>query len=265
MTGKRKILAGLLAALCAGTLTAEEIFRIAKPEDFKQATGISQENNILIVNGSKTLFSVQRLELDPAKKYRLSGEFRLRSGSPVKVRLGYAALDAKNGIITPAQVNIVPDTETEITAPVRRGNSVITVKDASRWRTEPAIFYAAFNTRDDFSDLPNRSALKIAPDGIARKGDLWEIKLAQPLKMNMPEGAKVRQHSGGATYIWNTGVATAGEQWMTRTGLLTGIVRTGNPPRKLWPGTKSVRVILSLSGKSDSVIEIRNIRVEELK
>ncbi|MBO4631901.1 MAG: hypothetical protein J5858_08270 [Lentisphaeria bacterium] len=263
--GNSQTVIAALAAVCMGSLSAVEIFRIDKPEDFTKPTEVTQENDILVVKGKASLYSAEALKLDPAKKYKLSGEFRLRSGTPVQVRLGYLPLDRKNRGIYPLYVNTVPDTETEIAASVRRGGKVISVKDASKWKNTNALCYVAFNAKDDFSDLPNRSVIPIAKNGIRQTADGWEITLKQPLKMNMEEGTKVRQHIDGATCIWNTGVATLNDRWVVRTGLLSGIVKVGTSANKLWPGTGSVRIhIRLLGGKTDSVVEIRNVKVEEI-
>ena len=253
------------AAVCLGGVSAGEFFRIEKIEDFKNPIGITQENNIFIVRGPARFFSVQKLKLDPSKKYKLSGEFRHQSGPQVQVRLGYAAVDSKNRIISSRYVNPVKDTETEIAASARRGNTVISVKDASKWRTNPAIFHIVFNILDDFSDLPNFSAIPIEKDGIRQRCDVWEVTLKQPLKLNIPEGTKVRQHANGPSYIWNTGVATLQKQWITQSGILSGIAKISTPIRKLWPGTESVRLIIFIFGKKDSVTEIRNVKVEEVE
>lgn len=263
--GCSKTVMAVLAAICMLTLSAEEIFRIGKPEDFSNPAGITRESDILVVKGAASLYSAETLKLDPTKKYKLSGEFRLRSGTPVQVRLGYLPLGQKNRGIYPLYVNVVPDTETEIAASARRGGKTITVKDASKWKNTNASCFIAFNAKDDYSDLPNHSVIKIEKNGIRQNGEVWEITLAQPLKLNMAEGTKVRQHIDGATCIWNTGVATLNDRWTVRSGLLSGILKTGVSANQLWPGTRAVRVhIRLLGGKDDSLVEIRNVKVEEL-
>lgn len=256
----------VLAVITMGNLSAEEIFRISKPEDFTKPAGISQKKDILEVKGAASLYSAETLKLDPAKKYKLSGEFRLQSGAPVQVRLGYIPLGQRNRGIYPLYVNAVPNTETEITVPVQRGNKSITVKDASKWKNSNALCYVAFNVKDDYSDLPNYSVIPIEKNGIRQSGDVWEITLKQPMKTNNQEGTKVRQHIDGSTCIWNTGIATLNDRWAVRTGLLSGMVKNGVSSNKLWPGTRAVRVhIRLLGGKADSVTEIRNVKVEEVE
>ena len=259
---------GMIAALavsCFGILNANEIIKIEKTGDLSKSSKVSQLGDLLIVKGSADLFSAKTIKLDPNKKYKLSGDFRLQSGGPVQIFLGYVAQDSNGKTIFPLYVNPVSGSATEIAATVRRGSKVITVKDASKWNKKFAACYIAFHAKDDFSDLPNRSVIQIEKNGIKQNGNVWEITLKQPLKMNMMEGTKVRQHINGATYIWNTGFATLKNQWITRRGVLTGVAKTGNPPNKLWPGTKYVKLIIRVNGKSDSVTEIRGVKVEEVK
>ena len=254
----------LSAALCIGTLSAAEIFKVAAPADFEKTKKITQESELLLVNGSGDFFTAKDFKLDPAKKYKLSGQFRLRSGSPVQVWLGYAPLNSKKKVLFPIYVNPVANTGTEVVAAARRGTKLMKVKDASKWKQRSC--YVAFNVKDDFSDLPNFSVLAIAKDGVKQNGDVWEITLAQPLKKNIAEGTKVREHINGATFIWNAGTAKVQNKWINRAGVLNGQVMPGKPVvgHKLWPGTQSVRIIIRVTGKADSVTELRNIKIEEL-
>ena len=116
------------------------------------------------------------------------------------------------------------------------------------------------------SGIYKGSMLAIAKDGVKQNGDVWEITLAQPLKKNIAEGTKVREHINGATFIWNAGAAKVQNKWINRAGVLNGQVMPGKPVvgHKLWPGTQSVRIIIRVTGKADSVTELRNIKIEEL-
>ncbi len=260
-----------LAVLSIGALHAEEFFRVEKPEDFrcyqkgKKADYISQQDEILMVKGSAQMFTVRKLRFDPQKKYRLSGQFKLQSGSPVQVWFGYEPLDSQDRTIFPMYVKPVKSTETELSGLAGKGDKVIQVKDAAKWNAAISYGYIAFNVKEDYSDLPNFQAMGIAKNGIRKNGNIWEITLKQPLKRNFPEGTKVRQHVDGATYIWNARSAKLKNQWTAMSGVLSGITQTNNPANKLWPGTKAVRLVIEINGKADSVTEIRNIKVEELR
>ena len=139
----------LSAVLCMGTLSAAEIFKVATPADFGKKAKITQEEDVLVVNGSGDFFTVKDFKLDPAKKYKLSGQFRLRSGSPVQVWLGYAPLNNKKQTLFPIYVNPVANTGTEVVAAARRGTKLLKVKDASKWKQRSC--YVAFNVKIIFS------------------------------------------------------------------------------------------------------------------
>jgi len=147
---------GMIAALAVfgfGMLNANEIIKIEKSGDLSKSSKVSRQGNLLIVKGSADLFSAKTIKLDPNKKYRLTGDFRLQSGSPVQVFLGYVAQDSNGKTIFPLYVNPVSGSTTEIAATVRRGSKVITVKDASAWNKKFSACYIAFNVKDDFSDF----------------------------------------------------------------------------------------------------------------
>ncbi|MBO7146378.1 MAG: hypothetical protein J6W81_01360 [Lentisphaeria bacterium] len=255
----------ILAVFSLGLLNAEEFFKITKPEDFRKPAGIVQENDILIIKGKKELLSNQKLVLDPAKKYRLSGQFRLQSGSPVRVWMGYNALDSKGRTIYPIYVLARSGTETELAEDVKPGDKVIKIKDGSKWNANSPYTLIAFNAKDDFSDLPNRAVDRIVKDGVKQNGGVWEITLKSPTKQKFAAGTKVRQHADGATHIWNAGHVDLKNQWVTARGILQGSVKVGNPRHKLWPGTKNVRLLIQVNGKPDSVTELRGIKIEEIQ
>ena len=243
------------------------VFRLEKPADLNNAKALSLNNGVLKASGRGKFMSVKDFVLDPAKKYRLSGEFRQASGSPVRVYFGYAPLNEKGRIIYPIYVKNIPGTETELAADAKRGDKAVKVRNAAKWNGKIGYGYIAFNVKDDFSDLPNGSVIPIVKDGIKAEGEVWEIQLKEPIRQKIPAGTKVRQHSSGGTHIWNGGAANLKDQWtaLRSSHLLNGKVKSGAPVDKLWPGTKSVKLVIELDGKADSVTEIRNVKVEEVK
>ena len=262
-----KITVGLVAAACVCTASAEEVASIKVPADLNLAKRIAAEGESLVFKGNGTLQSVKFLTLDPAKKYKISGEFRAKEGTPpVRIFLGLAPYDAQKKQILPKYVNTVAKTATEVAADAKKGSKVITVKNASAWNNKTPYGHIALNVRDDFSDLPNVNLIPMVKGSIKANGDVWEIGLKAPLKADIPAGTKVRQQTDSGTYIYCTGVAIAKDQWMTRSGTISGMAENVSTASKFWPGTKMVKIlILFTSGKPDSVTEFKNIKIEEVK
>lgn len=271
-----KLSAGLFAAACVCQLAAAEVITINEPADvvttqLKQPTKtVAKTDDGMAVKGQYfVLFSAKTLTPDPAKKYKISGEFRLKEGVETGLAyLGFAPFDADGKLISPASVNTIPKTETVVAKAAAAGDTVIYVKDASKWKANDAHGHIAFDAKEDFSDLPNRNYAGIQQDGIAQEGDLWKITLKAPLKNDVAEGTSVRQHRSGSSYIY---VATSKkvnpEDWVTLSGTISGAVSEhGLYGGKLWHGTATVRaLVMMLEGKKGNVIEVRNIRVEEVE
>ena len=263
-----KITVGLMAAACICAVNAEEVASIKVPADLNQPKRIAVEGDTMSFKGNGLLLSVKSLALDPAKKYKISGEFRAKEGTPpVRVYLGLAPYDAKKKPILPRYINTVVKSATEVAADAQKGSTVITVKDASAWNNKTPYGYITLNAQDDFSDLPNVNQIPMVKGSIKANGDVWEIGLKAPLKADISAGTKVRQQLDSGTYIYCTGSAfTKDDQWMTRSGIITGIAKNVRADKKLWPGTTTVKIIILFNGgKPDSVTEFKDIKIEEVK
>ena len=74
-----KLSAGLLAAACVFSLAAAEVISINEPADFTTPKRVIKGEDSLTVKGQNfTLISSKNLNLDPAKKYKISADFRLK-------------------------------------------------------------------------------------------------------------------------------------------------------------------------------------------
>lgn len=271
-----KLSAGLLAAACVCQLAAAEVLTINEPADvvntqLKQPTKtvVKTDDGMSVKGQYFVLFSAKTLTMDPAKKYKISGEFRLKEGVETGLAyLGFAPFDADGKLISPVSVNIVPKTYTVVAKAAAAGDSVIYVKDASKWKTNDAHYHVVFDAKEDLSDLPNRNYASIVKDGIKQDGDVWAITLKAPLKDAIAEGTSVRQHRSGSSYIYvKTSKDVNPENWTSVSGTISGAVSEhGLYGGKLWHGTATVRaLVMMLNGKKGNVIEVRNIKVEELE
>jgi len=262
-----KLTAGLFAAACVCSLAAAEL-SISEPADFTQPRRASKSDDGIIVKGAGfQLFSAKTLTLDPAKKYKVSGEFRLKEGEESgAVYLGLVPLNAEGKQITSGSVNVVPKSDTVVAKAAAAGDTVVYVEDASKWNKETPYAYIAFNTKPDYSDLPNSDTIKIPKGEIAQEGELWKVTLKTPLTKDIPAGTGVRQQRAGAAYIYSGYKRNMPQEWTTLSGVISGsVAKSGIPTKQLWPATASVRVVvMMLDGKKGNVIEFRNVTVEEV-
>ena len=264
-----KLSAGLFAASCVCSLAAAEILNINAPADFMTPKQVAVSEDGIIVKGpSFNLFSAKMLKLDPAKKYKISGDFRLKEGEKVDyVYLGFVPFDAQGKKISSGSVNVTPNSDTILVKAAVAGDTVVYVKDASTWDNKTPHGYFVFNANPDYSDLPNFNLLQIPQGGIEQDGDVWKITLKKPLKKDIAEGVGVRQQKAGSAYIYASYKRDLPHEWTTLSGIISGsVAKSGNPSKKLWPATASVRLmVMMLNGDNNCVVEMKNIKIEEIE
>ena len=266
MSFASKMFAGLLTAACLCPLSAEEIFSFVEPADFTTPKRVTQDgDSILVKSPSFRLNSVKTLTLDPTKKYKISGEFRLKEGAEGgNLYIGFTPFDANGKQITSASVNAKAKSDTVVVKAAAEGDSLICVKDASKWNMKTPHGFIAFNAKPDYSDLPNNDIAAVAPNGIRQNGDIWEITLKKPLTKSVPEGTAVRQQMAGANQIHAASLRNISTDWAAISGVVDGKPSEfGVSGKHLWHGTASVRVLISLTGgKKGNVLEMKNVVVE---
>jgi len=253
------------AVLAAGTVFAAELYR---PEfkDLIPPKAVVQKDGFYSVSGKR--FWVQgkkAFAVDPAKKYTVSGEFRFR-GTPLKsFYVGLTPLTEKEQPIPCAGIHAEPGTETTLAAPAAVGDTTLKLADAQKWNNKFPYAAVAFNVKDNFADFPNYDHVSMKKGSVKKAGDVWEIELGGPLKKAYPAGTRVRQHRFGGAYIYTTmKFKDFNSDWQKFSGTVTGMTQSVRSDTQFWPCTAKARVIiLSNSGADDSVVEFRNIVVEE--
>lgn len=258
-----QIFVGLITAAAA---VGGEVASLNAPADFTVPSRVSDQDGVLFFKGNNiSLVSKKIITINPAKKYRISGEFKAAKGAPAAgIIMGFVPFD-KNGVrIRTAEYNTVADTMTETAAAAKAGSKTIVLKDASKWDNKVPYNVIAFNVADDFSDLPNRNIIGIVPGGVKMRDGVWEVTLSAPLKKDVPAGTKVRQQRGGDSYI-NRLHKRLNDQWSPAFGIVAGFAGKTHSSLKFWPGTEKVRIVITfVRGSKESVTEFRNIKVEEL-
>ncbi len=261
-----KVAIALLTVGCA-TVFAAEVLKPAEQKDFLKDSRLSFADGVFSCKGNYAiLMSAEIFPVDPSKKYRISGKFRAKPGTePAVLYFGYVPHDGKNAAIASASVNWFPNTETQLAEPAKAGETVLKVKDASKWNMKANHGVVAFNVKPDFSDLPNSDIADAVPGKIENKGDVWEITLKAPLKKAYEKGTAVRQQTHGGTYIYNGAAGRkTSDDWQTFSGVISGHAKSGNTAAQWWPGTKAARILIGANygAKGKFETEFKDIVVE---
>ena len=264
----KKISVLAVAVTMAGTVFAAEALQCTKITDFKGYTQNAKaiENGIRLTGNGKyfVLGSVKKLPVDLKKKYCFSFEYRLAPGS--KTAGGFyiapVCFTAQGKEITAVSQNCVNGSDTVLAAAAKKGDKVIKIKNGAKWILRYGA--VAFNTKADYSDLPNYEIAEIT--AIKKVGDIWEISLKKPLAKAYPAGTAVREQCYAATYRYILANAVPKAQWQKVTRTFSGAKRKGERGcYSAWrSGTAEVGITIFSSGKPVDM-EIRNLSITEVK
>lgn len=258
---KSLILACCLAAIAAiGTevLTVDE-------NSFNGTGKITLNDGIFNMEGNCNLYYRKKLPVDTSSEYRLSGEFRATeaSGTNDFIRLGLLPLTDKR-IIGPSNINIVKDTDTELAADCVATDTVLKVRDASKWKAS-AIGAAAFNTDPSgkLRDLPNFDLSPVGIESIEKRDDIWLVKLKAPCGKNHPAGTPIREHQAGWSLIYaGSAKYQLTNEWVKLESIIPAGEVTTASIKNWWKGTRHTTFNINLSGKS---AQFRNLKLEKIK
>ena len=178
----------LLFAFAAALSCAEADFKPGKGEFELKTYG-------------RRAYKSKSVMIDTGKAYWLTGTYRT-AGEPTEISLGMELYDADGDQIYPFMFTAFPGSETELAAPLAKGDSEIKVKDAAKWRLDsgkfavPVIDFKARKIR------PGDLALEVRK--IVREKGVWVLKLAKPAPLALTAGTKLRRHAGRAPFnaVW---------------------------------------------------------------
>lgn len=258
----KKIFPTLILAFAAAALSAADI-------DYMDAKNWSPRKNVTFADGAITVTGKAELicrnvfAVDPAKKYTVKLTVQRTNGTKTSlVYVCFRPLDANRRWFPAEAVTAIRGTETQLTAPVKSGDQVIYVKDASKWQLKRAggIHY---NAKADYSDLPNRLNLKANPVKITKEGNAWKIELDKPVKVSLPAGLTIRQSNGG-------GYFNVGHKYLYSTPFNFNISLSGYdvPPAtgKWWKGISysQLQILVNWNPDAkDNTVKITNISITE--
>lgn len=211
--------------------------------------------------GPVTLLSKKLFPVNLEGRYKLSFELR---GNSYTTSPGFECFDKNQKVIDPVNVNYVIGSETTLAAPCTKGDTILKVKPAKQmWKKSPHLAIA-FDTKADFSDLPNRNVTKPGIQAVRKKGAYWEITLKNPCGFDYPAGKNIRLHSA-FTDSRRTGMTAAPGGWIRRS-LEPSMDFTPGQTNTFYPGTCFVRVKLHVNSDGESkglISDIRNMAFEK--
>ncbi len=216
------------------------------------------------MTGSTAAVSEDPIRIDSSKRYKVSGAFRNADGKAPVLYLAVMPLDSEKKQILTRFVNIVPNTDTELAAPYKAGDTVLTVKNASGWSIRDKANHVAFETDGSggYGDLPNpKTAGPVTK--VEQKGNVWAVGLDNAYDKDLPAGTPVRLHRDGKTYIYMLVQKDfKSPDWKTLSGEVKQFSKPGAPAGAFWAGTKYVRIVVMPLGGS---VFFDNLVFEEIK
>ena len=203
--------------------------------EFKQGRGEFK----LAVYG-KPAFKKNPVRLDPTKAYLLTGTYRTE-GPATEVSLGMELRDADGFPLRAVMYTSIPGSETELAAPLAKGDTEIRVKDAANWRLDSGKLAVP---------VVNFKAAKLSPNEVAfemkeivrdQKSGTWILKLVKPVRRAFPAGTKIRRHAGRPPFnaVWRAMID--GKKRTFKKLILPG-EKYDPASRHFYPGTRSGRI-----------------------
>ncbi len=244
---------GLALGLGAGVANAQNLIvdgdaEAANTKNWFRMSAVSDDahdgNHSFQVDGYVNVQAKPFIKVDPSKHYNLSGWFKSAGEKPSKIYFGFVPFDQNKKQIMPWHVNVVAGTDTTLAEACVKGDTVIKITDGSKWKALKHLAMA-FDTKADFSDLPNKQISALGITAVQNKGDHWEITLAKPCKQDKDAGTSIRMHRSGGTYIYaGASNKIVPSEWTQYAGKIKGSATKGIPLKQFWPGTKFVRILI---------------------
>ena len=247
-----------MGLLCAGELGNADWDKKARP--------VKGEPGVMSISTKTVVYTiaVPYIPVDPAKKYRLSGKFRLAkplAAKPGKLKFGVHTYDRDKRPVEPEHSTVIARTETSLVSAAEYGQRQVTIADGRRWRIVPSFSYIAFNAENDFSDLPNRTTVAIT-DLKLQSGGRAVLTLKEPLRAFYAAGSRVRMHHRVAAFLYGGALNQKLDgEFRDFSGTFSGEQR-GMAHDKFRKGTAFVRIVVMLEG--DGVLEFRDVKFEEV-
>ncbi len=248
----------LALLLCAAGLGAADPVEFPEKADWNDSPQLKTLADDVLELNNDVITSTELIKIDPKKKTHLTGEFRALPGKKARLFFAFSSYDAQKQPISAIDVNAVKGSDTELLAPVKKDDRTLKVKDASRFLPGTVV---VFNTKEDYSDLPNR----VRSHGFFEKAEkqpdgTWIVTLKAKAGQDFPAGTKVRAHgSGGYQYV---AITELDGSWKKLGGFCTGMAKVGLGGKEWRPGSAYVKAVI-FGAKPEAPIQFRNVKLTE--
>ena len=190
--------------------------------------------------------SSELIPVDTSKKYKLSGWFKSPDDKSCDLFFGLIPFDADKNQIQDKYVNAVGGSDTELAEACKEGDSVITVKDASKWVVSDKFNYVSFDTDNSgaYKDIPN-SKLTSSIVKTEQNGNVWKVTLEKPCGHAYPANTPIRLQRSGSTYMYLViSRNLSSPEWKEYSAEVKGEAKTGTPAKQFWTKTKYAKVVV---------------------
>jgi hypothetical protein len=230
-------------------------------------TGQHSGASCLETAGNNRLFSNKMYKIDAEKTYVLSGWFKSIGGNPSRLYFGFMPLDKNKKNIGSRTITVEPKTETVLAADCKPDDTVIKIKDGSKWRKHKYCVIA-FNAdlSGEYKDLPNTNITKAGIVNVEKEGDIWAVTLSKPCGKAFPAGTPVREHRSASSYQYSAASnKKVPAEWTKYSGTVKGISLINTPTKQFWAGTAYVRILIlaNYQAKDDETLLFDDIKLEE--
>ena len=250
--------------LCGGALWAAVTLccslAVASPAEFPAAAAKNTGNGecALVKYGSRVTAS-RMFEVDPGQAYLLEGEFR--ASGPTVLSFGLEFFDADKKMLHAFMFSGVPGTETELAAPAKKGDTVLKVRDGSRWRHRQLDHYNLAVPRIDPVEYGiSRGELALAIRKIVTNSHRRdaEIELHKGVPCDLPAGTVVSRHCGMPPFnaVWRRPIP--GGRWLRFRRLIRAGEGFSRECENFWPGTRYARFFVMASKGAE--VRFRNLK-----
>ena len=139
------------------------------------------------------------IPVDGTKTYKYSGWFRNADDKKPTLYFGLSPMTADKKEIKALQVCVMPGTETALAAPCKPEDTIIKIKDGSKWNIKDKYSHIGFNADNsgEYKDLPNTNVAAPVIVKVEKKDNLWEVTLEQACGMTYAADINVRIHRDG--------------------------------------------------------------------
>ena len=195
----------MLACGILGIASANAGENLIKNGDFSQGGGNwstlavynKVDQNFTLTSSRHTLISKEVIPVDTRATYKMT--VKVAGQKYNALYCGLIPVDKNGREILTRNASFVRNSDSELIQDAAAGSDTIMVKKAPNWKMHHYP-YVAFNTKPDFSDLPNFEVNSVK--SVVEKDGAVEVKFHKPLPKGYAAGTPVRMHTDGATYIY---------------------------------------------------------------